>query len=264
MKIFGRSLEVGILFTKMTDLTRMFFKSLLFNEVGPLWAAYIKKTNPKENKFTTRDGYQILLSNNLHDSITVMVIFCRMEYGKIEPGSTVIDVGANIGVFSLYAARCNAKRVYAFEPNKESYEVLIKNIKVNNLENIIIPFNLAVGPLDGELISIPKNSSPYNKTFQSKTGEHDYDIVETISLPSFISKYEIDKIDFLKMDCEGAEYSIIYSMSEENFKLITTFRLEDHIPEEKEKLVKFFINQGFQKTRDNGISVMWFDRPIHN
>ncbi|MEO7768245.1 MAG: FkbM family methyltransferase, partial [Ferruginibacter sp.] len=186
MELFGRKVRLDTLFSKCIDLTRMFFKSFTFNEVASLWTSYIKLTNPKSNKFTTRDGYQILLSNNLHDGITVMVIFCRLEYGKVDPGSIVIDIGANIGVFSLYAARCGAKKVYAFEPNKKSYEILLNNIKVNNLEKIIIPFNLAVGSSDGEIISIPKNSSPYNATVYGKLDEAHYDFVETICLPSFI------------------------------------------------------------------------------
>lgn len=188
-----------------------------------------------------------------------MVIFCRKEYGKVIPGSVVIDVGANIGAFSVYAARCGAKKIYAFEPNKESYEILLKNIKINNLEDTIIPYNLAVGPVDGQLISIPKESSPYNtvKTYIEDTDN--YDIIESISLPTFIKTNNINKIDFLKMDCEGAEYPIIYSMKEEDFRLITTFRLENHNSQEKEKLILFFKKHGLKNTHEKNL-IIWFDR----
>ncbi len=260
MEIFGRNIEINMLVTKCRDLSGMFLKSLMFKDIASLWVAYIKQTNPKNNKFVTRDGYEIRLSNNPHDAITVMVIFCRLEYGLIAPGSTVIDVGANIGVFSIYAARSGAAIVYAFEPNKESFDLLVNNIKINKLEKIVIPFNLAVGVLDGEQISIPKSSSPYNKTVHRSIELDEYDIVETISLPTFFQKNNINCIDFLKMDCEGAEYEIIYSMIEENFKKIVTFRVEHHYPEEKQKLIQFFNNKGFKKTKDNGISIMWFDK----
>ncbi len=260
MEIFGRSLEFKMLFTKCRDLSKMFFKSLIFKDFGSLWLAYIKQTNPNQNKFITRDGYEIKLSNNPHDAITVMVIFCRLEYGIVSPGSTVIDVGANIGVFSIYAARSGAAIVYAFEPNKESFDLLVNNIRINKLEKTIIPFNLAVGAIDGEKISIPTSSSPYNKIVQGNIELEHYDLVESISLPTFIKKNNINNIDFLKMDCEGAEYGIIYSMTEENFKRIIKFRVEHHYPEEKQKLIQFFSQKGFKKTKDNGISIMWFDR----
>lgn len=249
-----------MLLTKSKDMVIMFFKSLKFKNFLSLWSAYIKQNSPRANQFTTRDGYRILLSNNPHDAITVMVIFCRSEYGDVTPGSTVFDIGANIGVFSLYAARCGAAKVYAFEPNKESYEVLLNNIKINHLENIIVPINLAVGAQDGEIISIPKSSSPYNKALVGQMAVADYEKVETISLPTFIAKNQIKRIEFLKMDCEGAEYPIIYSMKESDYQLISKFRLEHHFPDEKEKLTRFLVSLGFKKTNDNGISIMWFDR----
>ena len=259
MKVLDRDFKPTEFFPKLKEIVQMFLKSLIFKEFVSLWIAYIKRNNPKSNKFSTRDGLKIMLSNNLHDSITVMVIFCRQEYGKIKPGSVVIDVGANIGIFSLYAARSGAKRIYAFEPNRESFEVLVQNIKANDLENIIIPFNVAVGSNDGEKVLIPKYSSPYNKTVSNTINEDNYDVVETISLPTFIDKRNISKIDFLKMDCEGAEYPIIYSMTSTNFRIIKTFRLESHFSHEKENLIKFFYKHGFRKTFEKHL-IIWFER----
>lgn len=51
----------------------------------------------------------------------------------------VIDAGANAGFFSIYAAKLGAKKVYAFEPVTETYEILKRNISLNKLENVIIP-----------------------------------------------------------------------------------------------------------------------------
>jgi len=260
MQVFGRSFELSMIFRKTKDVSGMFLKSLQFKDFGSLWIAYLKQNSPSQNQFSTKDGLQILLSDNLHDAITVMVIFCREDYGKVTKGSTVVDVGANIGVFSLYAARCGAKKIYAFEPNIESYNVLLRNIKLNKLEDVITPFNLAVGPVDGAMVSIPKNSSPYNSTVSDKLEQFLCDEVETISLPSFITQQKITKIDLLKMDCEGAEYQIIYAMPDKNYDLITKFKLEHHLPEEQEKLESSFRKQGFKKTKDDGISVMWFER----
>lgn len=49
-------------------------------------------------------------------------------------------------------------------------------------------------------------------------------------------------------------------MPEKNYDLISKFKLEHHLPEEKEKLESSFRKQGFKKTKDDGISVIWFER----
>lgn len=56
----------------------------------------------------------------------------------------VLDLGANIGAFSLYAAALGAKKVYAFEPNPNNYAVLLNNIAINGFEEIIYPIKKAV------------------------------------------------------------------------------------------------------------------------
>lgn len=204
MQVFWRSFELSMIFRKTKDLTGMFLKSFQFKDFGSLRIAYLKHNSPPQNQFSTKDGLQILLSDIIHDAFTVMVIFCREDYGKVTKGSTVLGVGANIGVFSLYAARCGAKKIYVFEPNTESYNILLRNIELNKLEDVITPFNLAAGPVNGAIVSIPKNSSPYNSTVNDKLEQLLYDEVETISLPSFITQQKITKIDLLKMDCEVA------------------------------------------------------------
>ena len=54
------------------------------------------------------------------------------------------DVGANVGVFSLYAARCRELRVLAFEPSADNYAVLCKNVEINSLEGSVVPYCLAL------------------------------------------------------------------------------------------------------------------------
>ena len=70
----------------------------------------------------------VCLSSHPHDLITVFVIFFHKDYGTIPEQSIVLDIGAHIGALSLYAARRGASKVYAFEPNREAYDVLCRNI----------------------------------------------------------------------------------------------------------------------------------------
>ncbi len=88
----------------------------------------------------------------------------RVALGKYEPyetqlilrqtkiGDTVVDVGANIGYYTLLLANKVGKtgKVYAFEPDKINFEILAKNVKENNLENVVM-INAAVGKKEGKL-----------------------------------------------------------------------------------------------------------------
>jgi FkbM family methyltransferase len=63
---------------------------------------------------------------------------------RFEPGDVFWDVGANVGVFSLYAARRRRVQVLAFEPSADNYMVLCRNVEINALEGHIVPYCLAL------------------------------------------------------------------------------------------------------------------------
>jgi len=60
-------------------------------------------------------------------------------------GNVVMDIGAHLGVFSLFAAKMGAKKVYAFEPVESTYEMLGRNVEINDLDDTISPVNKALG-----------------------------------------------------------------------------------------------------------------------
>lgn len=65
-------------------------------------------------------------------------------------GMVIIDVGANIGNHSLFFGNvCNAKRVYAFEPIESTYKVLERNVDINDLNDVIKTYNIALGSRGG-------------------------------------------------------------------------------------------------------------------
>jgi len=164
------------------------------------------------------------------DLLTLVVVFCKRDYGVIEKGSIVIDIGANIGMFSLFAAYMGAEKIFAFEPNKAAYEYLLQNVRENGLESIIIPINLAVTDNDNTTVKIPIAYSPQNKT-QSWIDEDlrsEFELVNTISLVGILKKYSITHVDMLKLDCEGAEYEIIPTAKASTFSKIKNIRMEYH------------------------------------
>ena len=133
-------------------------------------------------------------------------IFIKNQYDVSEGnirGKVVVDAGANLGTFSFLCAALGAKKVYAFEPVKGTYELLKKNIEENNLQGIIIPVNKAVGQSN----FMAKIKSDYagdgGSAIEMRKDERKETLdIEVISLDSYLSG---EKIDFIKMDVEGFE-----------------------------------------------------------
>src|SRR5215210_5312090 len=75
-------------------------------------------------EYRLRRGDTRVLTTAPVDASTIAVVFIKEDYGEIAPGSTVVDIGANIGVFALYAAASPGVRVYAYEPVDATYAQL--------------------------------------------------------------------------------------------------------------------------------------------
>lgn len=130
----------------------------------------------------------------------------------IKPGDTVIEAGANIGSETLLISKIIGNgRLYAFEPNPYTFERLKMNLQINELTNVEA-HDIALGEQDGMIHFhiYPKNfcnsgmSSKYMET--SKTRK--IDVVQK-KLDSFVKEHGIVKVDFIKMDIQGAEMDMI-------------------------------------------------------
>ena len=147
----------------------------------------------------------------------------------------VIDIGANLGIVSIVLAKKNPGiKIYAFEPLRENYENLLKNIELNGIDkNIIIVENKAVTK-DGRNINMSINinnrggSSISDVISVNSSMSKENCGIESITLEDIIKKYKIDKIDLLKIDCEGSEYEILYNTREDILKNIDCLVGEFH------------------------------------
>lgn len=137
-------------------------------------------------------------------------IFKERIYDPYFQGRTnlnVIDVGGNLGIFSLYAQPFS-KIIYTLEPSQKAYEAIVMMKEFNHFDNII-PLKIALANTDGTQTFYHR---PGNKTMDSlvpdiKTGTTEQ--VKTIRLDTLFKEQKIEHIDVLKLDCEGGEYSII-------------------------------------------------------
>ncbi len=125
---------------------------------------------------------------------------------QAEPGDVVLDIGACWGDTSLYFSEKvgPAGHVYSFEFIPENIDIFRKNISLNpNLENRIQLIEKPVSDVTGQKIYYETNGPGSRISFfpfDKQTG-----CTETISVDDFVENNEIDRIDFIKMDIEGAE-----------------------------------------------------------
>lgn len=128
----------------------------------------------------------------------------------IKKTNIVFDIGANIGWYSLSAAKQNKKtKVYAFEPIKETFDYLIKNIRFNQLKNII-PNNIGLSNKNSTA-SFFINPVHFGSASEKKITENNTKRikVDLKKLDDYCQKNKINKIDLVKCDVEGAELFVL-------------------------------------------------------
>lgn len=151
-------------------------------------------------------------------SLTVPEVFKELRidrYGLeeaiINPEDYIIDVGANVGMFSIYANKKFGCKIIAFEPLKESYENFKRNILLNKCdEGDFEIYNFAVTDKEGEKVTLGIQEWNLGGTSIYYKNPIRSQIAETTTL----GKYIHDGCKFLKLDCEGAEHLIIPSILE--------------------------------------------------
>jgi len=152
----------------------------------------------------------------------------------VKAGMNIIDIGANIGYYTLIAAKLvgESGRVYAFEPDLTNYELLVKNIKINGYANVF-PFQKAVSNKNGKAKFFIAEDSFGNHSFSKSniSEKAKFTEVRTIALDDFFENTIKDtKIDFIKMDIQGAEGLAIEGMKNilrnNNVKIFMEFWLK--------------------------------------
>jgi FkbM family methyltransferase len=183
---------------------------------------------------------------------------CYERYGfAIEQDWTVIDIGGGIGDFTVLAATKSSRgRVYAFEPFPESFELMLHNLQVNGVANAE-PLQIAITGRSRALTLDLSSGEPL--MFESvDVAEGDHAIVESLTLAGVIERLAVDRLDLVKLDCEGAEYDILFNSPPDVIGRIQRIVMEyhDHTTEHTHpELVRFLQQAGFV--------VETFPSPVH-
>lgn len=160
---------------------------------------------------------QLIPEGEIAEFLTVQQFFEKTEMtltaALLKPGMTVIDVGANVGVYSILAEKRVGKKghVWAFEPSRESFERLLRNLELNECQN--------VNPVQIGLSDQPDSSAAllsdrgYGDAYRyvassSQVSIASSEAIALTTLDEYASENGITDIDFMKVDVEGNEYRV--------------------------------------------------------
>jgi FkbM family methyltransferase len=128
----------------------------------------------------------------------------------LRKGDTVLDIGAHIGVFSSAAAILTGEKgkVYAFEPSKQTFDLLQKTISINKSGNVVEGVHAAIGGYTGKInffvSSIAGDNS--NSIVAYKEDRELFPAeVDIFTIDDFVAAHKIEQIKYMKIDVEGAE-----------------------------------------------------------
>jgi|APSaa5957512535_1039671.scaffolds.fasta_scaffold00338_25 FkbM family methyltransferase len=148
----------------------------------------------------------------------------------IKKGDIVIDVGANIGYFTLIYSQLVGKygKVYAFEPEPKNFAILKKNVEINKYENIILE-EKAVSDTNEKIKLYVSDHMANHKIYQVDSSAKNFLEINAINLNDYLENLGIDKkINFIKIDVEGAEFHVFNGIKSllsknPNLKIFTEF-----------------------------------------
>jgi len=212
---------------------------------------YLRDWGKKYTVYPVSKNVKFKIRVNSSDKISIWETWKSGVYNQFEikPNSVVVDLGASIGPFAIYAAiKAPNGKVFAYEASKENYDLLVTNKKLNQCDNLKA-YHFAVTDKDGRIsFSIRKNPA-LNSVF-SFLNDKKKAVVLSKSLASILKDNRLRKIDILKIDVEGSEYDILLASTRETMAKIDSLVIEYHeLVGSKRKvndLKDFLINQGFK------------------
>ena len=187
----------------------------------------------EEFLFITRTGVSIRVPTQLYPEFKS--IFLRQHYleGLLLPlreHPTILDIGANVGFFSLFAASRWGGAVFAYEPVQANYEEMVNNVKANPHVTITCR-RMAVSGASGTIEMFFDHTAALTTTATAcpsgrKSGKAEK--VKAVTLQDIFEQERLRTVDLLKMDCEGSEFSILYHTNPATLRRIGQMAIEVH------------------------------------
>jgi len=180
-----------------------------------------------------KNGLKIKLRTKSTDLQAFTNVWILKEYEvegfEILDNDVIIDVGGHVGLFSLFASlNSHNGKIVTIEPYPKNLNLLKENRNNNNFHNIVILNNAVTNKSKNLELFVNQTDDSAHSIYG--TGENIIQI-KGVTLIEIMQENEISKCDMLKMDCEGAEFEIIKSLTNEELSKINKICLEYHIKE---------------------------------
>jgi len=190
-----------------------------------------------EVEFVLRNGAKFKVRTRNREPGLINAVWLDKIYNppgyEIQEGNIVVDIGAYIGVFSIFAATsANNVKVYGYEPFSLNYSFFKQNIELNGLTNIR-PFKIAVSAEAGKKkLYISEKCTQGNSLYADCLSQQPIascpEVVDCVTLKDVFYMNGINRIDLLKMDCEGSEYEILFNSPRDILTNIRKIAMEYH------------------------------------
>jgi FkbM family methyltransferase len=219
--------------------------------------------------FICRNGMQIAVPRRMvqtyKESFLDEVYYKGIPKNKLGTNPVIIDVGANVGYFSLFTlVRYPKAKVLSFEPMPVNFKLLQKYCAENPSLDFT-PVNMAVSGEKGHITLQYDASDSFTTCASVFDTAHGSDTlqVETTTLADIMATHNLPKIDLLKLDCEGSEYSILYNATDDVWAKIGALTIETHKgtreDENRDHLIAHLQQKGYTtKAQDD---IVWAYRP---
>ena len=202
----------------------------------------------KHTSYQFRNGYNLSYveqSSADHIFSEIFIGDCYPLAENNKDKKIIVDIGANIGLFTFYAKiKFPNSKIFSVEANPDNFKILEKNINENKLRDCVRVFNNVCSSFIGKqpfyLSTNPGWSSSYNKR-GAENGQMIY--LEPLSLSKLFQLNNINRVDVLKIDIEGAEYDILLNDDFlDNYPIKELFVEVDQNPRDKKYIFSQLTN----------------------
>lgn len=186
---------------------------VVLDSLGFRGREFVSEFHQPSIRFWARMGETI--DNQVYFNGVFEPIFTSLFLDLVEPGATFLDVGANMGYYTLLGWREVGERgrVYAFEPDPNSISRLERNLKLNQANHVTV-IGSAVSNLRGTAKFHVSSSEDANQGNASLVVESETALeVPTITLDEFLEEHQLRDVGLLKMDIEGGEALAVQGMT---------------------------------------------------